>query len=411
MSAQRAPAATIGRSMKFAWVGLFALASGFPFGVFNDLVPIWLRSTGTSLEWIGLLRVFALPWSLKLLWAPLVDRYGGRRSWISASLVFAALAMASLTLLSGAAGTLLAMALSVFTLAAATQDIAIDAYAIGILDEGEEGPANAVRVAAWRGGVLVAGGLLVALAAPLGWAPPITLGALMMLVLALAARRAPALRIEREAHQTSLWSGLMHWIRRPGAASLAAIVLLYKWPDAALGPMVRTFWVDAGLSLPQIGTLAMPITMASTILGAAAGGDFVARRGILSGLFWLGLMQALSNLAYAAAALAGGGRGVVLAAAFVENFCGGLATAAFLSLLMRVCEKKRAAVEYALLSALFASTRDLTGTISGFGVAALGYAGWFAASALFAIPGILLVFSRALAERVNEKALFRPKQC
>ncbi len=392
------------RTRRFAWVGILALASGLPFGVFKDLVPIWLRSTGSSVEFIGALGVLAVPWSLKILWAPLVDRFGGRRLWISSSLLAAAAALGILATLPGApTGVGLGILLGGFTLAAATADIAIDAYAIGILDKGEEGPANALRVAGWRGGVLLSGGALVALAAPCGWPVVLGLGAALLAALGLASLGAPQLAIDRSSAQGSLLGGLADWMRRPGALPLAAIVLFYKWPDAALGPMVRTFWVDGGLSLTEIGTLAMPITMGATVAGAAMGGLFVARRGILAGLFWLGLAQALSNLAYAIAALMGGGRAPILSAAFVENFSGGLATAAFFSLLMRVCEKERAAMEYALLSALFASTRDLTSAISGFGVSSFGYAGWFGATVLFALPGVLLVFSRSLARRVGEE--------
>ena len=401
------PPATASRRRRFAWVGVFALASGLPFGVFKDLVPVWLRSEGVGVEVIGALGALAMPWSLKVLWAPLVDRVGGRRTWIAASLALAAVTLGAMALIPPQAATVLACCLGAFTLAAATADIAIDAYAIGILDKGEEGYANALRVAGWRGGVLLAGGALVVFASRWGWSVAIALGAGTLLALALAARAAPQVAIDRSAGRESLFAGLTRWLARPGALTLAAVVLLYKWPDAALGPMVRTFWVDGGLSLSQIGSLAVPVTIIATIGGAWLGGWFVARRGILSSLLWLGLAQALSNLAYAGADLLGGGRDAVLAAAAVENFCGGLGTAAFFALLMRVCEKERAAMEYALLSALFASTRDLTGAISGFGVAAMGYAGWFGATALLALPGLALLFSPALARRVGEAPLGR----
>ncbi|MDQ7008166.1 MAG: hypothetical protein Q9Q40_13140 [Acidobacteriota bacterium] len=397
---------TATRLRRFAWVGVFALASGIPFGVFKDLVPVWLRSEGVPVEAIGALGALAMPWSLKVLWAPLVDRVGGRRTWIAGSLALAAAALGAMALVPPEAATVLACFLGGFTVVAATADVAIDAYAIGILEKGEEGYANALRVAGWRGGVLLAGGLLVVFASRWGWPVAIALGAGTLFALGLAAPLAPRLEIDRSGAREPLFRGLARWAARPGAASLAALVLFYKWPDAALGPMVRTFWVDGGLSLSQIGALAVPVTIVATIGGAWVGGWFVARWGLLAGLFWLGLAQACSNLAYAGADLAGGGRDVVLAAATVENFCGGLGTAAFFALLMRVCEKERAAVEYALLSALFASTRDLTGAVSGFGVAAFGYAGWFAATAFLALPGLALVFSRALARRVDEPPLW-----
>jgi len=188
------------------------------------------------------------------------------------------------------------------------------------------------------------------------------------------------------------------WFSAPGGLALAALVLLYKWPDAALGPMVRAYWRDAGLTTEQIGLLAVP-NIGATIAGAWAGAFVVRRLGLVRGLLVAGVPQALSNLAYAAAAVNGSGLAGIALAAGVESFCGGLGTTAFLALLMRVCEKERAAVEFALMTALFAATRDLTGGISGFGVAAFGYAGWFALTALLAIPGLALLALPAIAVR------------
>ncbi len=392
------------RLRRLAWVGLFSAGEGLPFGIFKDLVPVWLRAAGVSLEAIGGLSALAAPWSLKVFWAPLVDRLGTRRAWILGCLAGAAAALALAAVTGLASPRLLGVLLGAFTVLAATSDVAVDAWTIGIVPEGEEGPANAVRVALYRVAMLLAGGFGVAAAGVAGWRPVLLGLALLLAAIALAALLAPPLPGEAAGGKRSPFlPGLARWMARPGAVPLALLVLLYKWPDAALGPMVRTFWVDAGLGLGEIGLVASPLGLAATIAGAGVGGWVVARLGILRSLFWLGLAQALSNLAYAGAALAGGGRAVVLAAAGVESLCGGLGTAAFLSLLMRTCEKERAAVEYALLTALFASTRDLTGAISGVGVARLGYAGWFAATTLLAVPGLLLVFHPGLAARVGER--------
>ena len=396
----------VGRSRfrRLAWVGLFSAGEGLPFGIFKDLVPVWLRASGVSLQAIGGLSALAAPWSLKVFWSPLVDRVGTRRAWIVACLVGAGAALAAAATAGIASPRLLGLLLAAFTVLAATSDVAVDAWTIGIVPEGEEGPANAVRVALYRVAMLLAGGIGVAAAGTTSWRNVQLALAVVLAGIGLAALAAPPLPFEaRSREHSSLAAGVARWLARPGAAPLALLVLLYKWPDAALGPMVRTFWVDSGLSLETIGLVASPLGLAGTIVGAALGGWFVARAGILRGLFWLGLAQALSNLAYAGAAAAGGISLLVLGAAWVESLCGGLGTAAFLSLLMRVCEKERAAVEYALLTALFASTRDLTGAISGIGVARFGYAGWFAVTTLLAIPGLLLVFHPSLAGRVGER--------
>ncbi|GAB4222110.1 MAG: MFS transporter [Acidobacteriota bacterium] len=389
------------RAERFAWIAGFAFLSGLPFGIFKDLFPVWLRDLGVSLEAIGVLAgALAAPWSLKVLWAPLVDRWGGRRPWIAGAIGVAATVLAVLALVGARLPlAVLAAALCAFAVASATADIAIDAWTIGVLARDEEGPANGLRVTFYRLSWLVAGGALVALAGPLGWSGALGAAAALLALGALAAPRAPRTAVRRRATGwRPLLRGVVHWFTAPGGLALAGLILLYKWPDAALGPMVRTFWRDAGLSAEQIGALAVP-NIGATIAGAWLGAFVVRRLGIVRGLLAAGIPQALSNLAYAAAAVAGAGFPGIVAAATVESLCGGLGTTAFLALLMRVCEKERAAVEFALMTALFAATRDATGAVSGFGVAAFGYAGWFALTALCAVPGLALLALPSIAAR------------
>lgn len=393
------------RSVRFAWIAAFAFVSGLPFGIFKDLLPVYLRDLGVPLETIGLFAGgLAAPWSLKVLWAPLVDRWGGRRGWITGAAVSGGGVLVALALWGPHLSVLpLAALLLGFATASATADIAIDAWTIGVIDRGEEGPANGLRVTFYRLALLAAGGGLVALAGPLGWRGALLASAALLAVAALLAPAAPRTAItHRAAGWGPLFAGVAAWFRAPGGLVLAALILLYKWPDAALGPMVRTFWRDAGLSAEQIGALALP-NVGATLVGAWVGAFVVRRLGIVRGLLVAGLPQALSNLAYAAAAAWGAGFQGIVMAATVESFCGGLGTTAFLALLMRVCEKERAAVEFALMTALFAATRDLTGAASGYGVAAFGYAGWFFVTVLCAVPGLALLAVPAIAARVGEE--------
>ena len=399
-------AASLSPLAKFSWIGVLYVGSGLPFGIFNELVPIWLRQAGVGLAAIGSLKALAVAWSAKVLWSPAVDRFGGRRTWIAASLFGCALAMALAGFIEPSRFGLVALVLGLLAISSATQDIAVDAYTIGVIERGQEGPANSVRVVAYRVAMWLAGGLAVALAAFAPWSVVLWGLAALFVGLGLVASFAPRLPRRRGDTLAELFSGLLVWFGKPGAVPLAALVLLYKTPDAALGMMVRTFWVDAGIPIAEIGVVLSPVTLLATIGGAAAGGLFVARTGILHGLLWLGLAQSLSNLAYSVVDWTGRPRSGVLVAAGIESFCGGLATAALLALLMRVCEKERAATEYALLSALFAATRELTGMASGLGVEILGYGGWFAATAFLALPGIALLFTRSLASRVGEPVPF-----
>ncbi len=401
-----APASGPSVASKFTWIGALSLGSGLPFGIFIELRPIWLRQAGVGLKEIGWLGVLETAWIVKFLWAPAVDRFGGRRAWISGSLLACALAMTLAGVIDPTRFVLVAIVLGLLTLASATQDIAVDAYIIGVIDKGQEGPANSVRVVAYRVAMWLAGGLAVALAAVASWTVVLWSLAAALAVLAVTATRAPHLPQQHAQALSDLFRGLLEWFARPGAVPLAALVLMYKLPDAALGPMVRTFWVDAGIPVAEIGVVLSPVTLFATIGGAAAGGLVVARTGILHGLFWLGLAQSLSNFAYAAVDWAGRPRSGVIVAAGIESLCSGLGTAALIALLMRVCEKERAATEYALLSAMFALARMLVGTLSGVGVESVGYGAWFAATAFLAIPALVLIFTRRLARRVGEPVPF-----
>jgi MFS transporter, PAT family, beta-lactamase induction signal transducer AmpG len=376
---------------KLAWVAVLYLAEGFPFGLMADNLPVYLRAQGASLVAIGFLQALGLPWTLKVLWAPAVDRFGERRQWISVALVVMAVATAMIPLADASTpGLFLWAVLLVLTIGSATQDVAIDAYTIGLLAPGEEGVANGVRVSAYRVALIVSGGALVILAEPLGWTPIFWIAALTLAVLAAVTWRAP--RVARVRQPAAEWARTLGaWLRRPGAPFVLAFVLLYKLGDTSMGPMVKPFWVDSGLSTTEIGLVSTTLGIGASIAGALAGGVFTSRFGIFRGLWMLGALQALSNLGYAGAAAAGGPRLAIYAASLVESFTGGLGTAAFLAFLMHVCEREQAATQYALLSALFGLTRSLAGAVSGVGAETLGYAPFFTLTFVLAFPSFALL--------------------
>jgi PAT family beta-lactamase induction signal transducer AmpG len=276
------------------------------------------------------------------------------------------------------------------TIASATQDIAIDAYSIGLLDRGEEGVANGIRVSAYRVALIVGGGGLVAIADYAGWALVFVTAAMLSVLLAAAAARAPATLVESGPRPRWLDS-FREWIARPGAAFVFLFVLTYKLGDATMGPMVKPFWIDRGLTVAEVGLISTTLGVALGVLGALLGGVLTSRFGIFSSLWILGLAQAFSNLGYATAAATGAGRAGIYAASALESFTGGLGTAAFLAFLMRACEKKQAATQYALLSALFGLTRTLASAASGFGAEHLGYAAYFAFTFALSFPAYSLL--------------------
>jgi PAT family beta-lactamase induction signal transducer AmpG len=381
-------------------------AEGLPFGIAYDVWPIFFRVHGVSLKDIGLMSLLSLPWTWKMLWAPLVDRYGARQHWITAALAILGGATLAIVPLDAAHPSWALWAvLLVFTAASATQDIAIDAYAVDVAGPGETGAINGVRVSSARVAMLVGGGGIVSLAAVTGWGFLWVALAGLFFVLCAVAFFSPRVPLAASERRDPI-RPVLRWALRWEMAPVLAFVLVYKLGDSTLGRMVKPFWVDRGYSLPEIGLISVTLGVVLTILGALAGGWFTSRYGIFRALLVLGLAQAVSNLGYVAVASLSLPRASIYAASIVESFTQGLGTAAFLSFLMSLCDKEHAATQYALLSALFSLTRDVAGAFTGLGVERLGYPTYFAFTTLLAVPGLaLLPFIRArIRDRVAEPA-------
>jgi MFS transporter, PAT family, beta-lactamase induction signal transducer AmpG len=365
-------------------------SEGFPFGIVSETVNLYLAFAKVDLTTIGLISSVGLIWTLKFFWAPLVDAVGTYRMWIFGALILLSLSLAALGSVDPASAPFWG-ALIVLVFASATQDIAIDALAIRVTPRELLGLVNSARVGAYRGAMIVAGGGVALLADRIGWrAAFFTAACVPLLVLVLTALTAPSESGIGEQHENPL-RALLTWIGRPGSLMLLAVILLYRLGDNALTPMIRPYWVARGFSATEVGNVTTTLGMVCTILGAIAGGAFVTRFGIFRGLLVLGVVQMLSNIAYALVAMTNAGRPALYGAAVIETFCGGLGTAAFLSFLMFICDRDNAATEYAMLSALFAVARTFAFALSGFFAQDLGYANYYWLTAALALPGLALL--------------------
>jgi PAT family beta-lactamase induction signal transducer AmpG len=372
---------------KCAWLAGLYVAAGVPFGFLTEALPARLRFAGVPLGDIASVAFWTgLPWTFKFAWSPVVERFGARRTWAAACL----LAGAGL-LFAGGGSTAIALFVAMAAVSA-TYDIAVDAYSVELVHGREVGVANGVRVTAYRIGLILAGGFLVARAERWGWGGTTRGVACAMAVLGVAAWFLP--RTERPvATGVPFVASLRSFRDRAGLRTLllvALFVFLFKAADHAMAPMVKPFLVDAGLSAGEIGDLQTPLSVVFTIAGALAGGALTTRWGIFRALWILGLLQGLSNLGYAAAAH-WPSRPLLWGAIAFEPFCGGLGTAAFLAFLMAACEVRYAATQYALLTALFALARSLLAKPSGELAEAWGYDVYFAATALAAAPAFALL--------------------
>jgi len=371
--------------VRLTWLGALSFASGLPYFFFNETVPVWLAQQGVSLAGIGLATGASLPWVLKFLWAPLVDRVGSRRAWIRACLALLAATSAlfagpDLITLTTALGVLLLL----YVTLSATQDIAIDAYTIETTSGRELGVANSVRIAAYRSASFVSSALLVWLAARWGWASAFLTGALLFTLLAAGSLVLPVTR-RTQTEPPSLGEPVAALLRRPRVWAVILFALLFKLDISAMEPMTKPFWVASGLSLDQIAALTTG-RLAATLAGATLGGLFATRAGIFTALWSMGVVQLLSSLGYSLAAALPAHTGLIVGAALFENFAAGLGTAAFLAYLMSVCERRYAATQFALLSAVFALSRWGAGVLSGFLAQRLGFSQYFLLTFALGLP-------------------------
>jgi PAT family beta-lactamase induction signal transducer AmpG len=373
------------------WIAVLYFAEGLPFGIAYDVWPVFFRVHGVSLAEIGLMSLLSLPWTWKMLWAPLVDRWGCRQHWITAALfVLGATTLAIVPQDPSSPSWLMWGLLLLFTTASATQDIAIDAYAVDVATPKTTGSINGVRVSAARIALLAGGGGFIFLADFTGWTILWFVLAGVFFGLAALAWSSPRVPLDPEARRHSI-KPVLRWVFQWRMVPVVAFILLYKLGDSTLGRMVKPFWVDRGYSLAEIGAISVSLGVVLTIVGALAGGWFTNRYGIFQALLWLGLAQLVSNLGYVAVAAFELPRESIYVASMVESFTQGLGTAAFLSFLMNLCDKEHAASQYAILSALFALTRDVVGAFSGLGVEVWGYTVYFAVTTAVAVPGLALL--------------------
>ena len=386
---------------KLVLVSLLYFAEGFPFGIIEQTLPVYFRIHRISLVHVGLLSLLSLPYALKFIWAPAVDFLGKRRHWISAAQFLMALLIVLIIPLDPThPAVLLWTCIFSFAVMSATQDIAVDAYTIELLKPSEMGIANGFRIAAYRAAMVVAGGLFIALGGWIGWKSTFLTAATILAVCSIVSWRLPPVEVKRPKFSLSFlrapfkdFPPFKDFLRRPGLVQVALFILLYKLGDLALGPMIRPFWLDRGLSTTEIGLITGSLGILATIVGGLAGGLFMARYGIFHGLWFLGIWQAGANLSYAwVAAYPATGNWGIYVASVAESFCAGLGTASFLAFLMSICKKEYSATQYALLTALFRVPGIILGAISGWVATHVGYAQYFFFTFFLSLPAFAFLF-------------------
>ena len=416
------------KSKRIFLLSVLSVSSGMPLGWVFVTYQFFLIGLGVPKATIGVLSGVSVAWTAKFLWSPLVDRYapgwpGRRRSWViigqlALAATFAALAAFAWGL-SGrtdglAAREIAAIGALGFLVAffSATQDIALDAYAVEAIRPEEQGPVSGLRIMWYRIGMLVAGALAVSLSDWLPW--PVLFLLIGAVFVGFVGVTLAAPEPERPAAPPrSLASAVVEpfrtFFRRPDAIAIALFLFFYKFGDNMGGTMVNPFLKDLCFSNAEAGAAIKTIGIFATIGGSLLGGALVVRLGLGRALWIYGALQAGANLLYSGAAVARHApldlhlcaglphldlatRVWTYSSIAAEQAAQGMANAALAVLLLRICERRYSATQFALLSSLFGLGRWASGIPSGFLVERLGYPVFFAACAtVMALPGFFFL--------------------
>jgi PAT family beta-lactamase induction signal transducer AmpG len=401
-----APEPEIATWRRLTAVAAQGVASGTPLMVGTKLLQGWLTASGVPLGMIGLLAAAELPYTLKMFWAPLLDRWpipwpDRRRGWLLLLQLTLVGVIAAMGLLRPdtdprTLATIGAMAL-LLAVVSATQDIVVDAYRTDLLPERERGAGAAATNLGYRGAMLAIGAGGFVIAGRSGWATAFLASAALMLAVVpftLSAPPLPPIQHQITSLRQAVVGPAREFLHRSGgprAVMLLALVLLYRWPDGLLGVMAVPFLLQQGFSPEVVGTVQAGWGIAATIVGTVLGGILFGRLGMNRSLWLFALLGAAGNLSYAVLAHFGGGMAALLAAVGLENLSGGMVGAAFVALLMSLCNPRFSATQYALLSGVYALSRSLLSLPAGILTERVGWSSFFVLSALAALPAFLLM--------------------
>lgn len=396
------------RSPRLALMIGLGFASGLPNPLTSSTLTAWLETQGLSIEMIGATSILALPYNLKVFWAPLLDRFripylGRRRGWMLLAQLCLAVCIAALGSVDPRTGLyavfFIAIGIAFFS---ASQDVVSDAYRTDLLPPEQRASGTAIFVASYRAAMIVASAVALFVADLTSWSFTFWVMAALMSVGILTTLVAPTPDTEAAAPRSlrdAVVEPLKEYFRRDRALTFLAIVMLYKFGDVVAGHLLNPFLLRVGFTLTDVAALGKGLGLAATIVGALLGGGLVARWGLRRCLIVFGILQGVANLSYAAVAVVGKSYAMLAFAIAADNLLNGLGTAAFVALLMTLCDRRFTATQYALFSSLSTVPGRLFGIGSGWVVSHSGWALFFVLSLVAALPAIALLFTVRIEER------------
>ena len=390
-------------SWRMAVVLLLGFSSGIPLGLSGDTLKAWMKTENVDLTVIGVFSLVSLPYALKFLWSPLVDRFvppllGRRRGWMLLAQLAVAAMLVPMAMTSPSRQPLLMASLAMLVaFFSATQDIAIDAYRTELLTEEELGAGASLYTLGYRLAMIVSGGLALILADHMSWGHVYLIMAACMAVGVAAAVLAPEPRLDVVGPTTlrqAVVQPFVEFVRRHGplvSFEIVLFVLIYKLDVMMAQGMLSPFLLDIGFSTTDVGAVNKTFGLVALIAGSLLGGAVMARMSLLRALWIFGLVQGLSGLSFTVLALLGRNYPMLITAIAVENACAGLGTVAFVAFIMSMCDKRFTATQFALLTSVMGLSRVIGGTPTGYLAKAVGWPMFFLTATLVAVPGLLML--------------------
>lgn len=392
-------------SRKMLTILLLGFAAGIPFGIVVTVLQAWMTKSGIDLKMVGLAVLVQMPYTWKFVWSPLMDRFappflGRRRGWM---LISQAIMVGSIGWLgqfdpARSVGAILALA-TVISFAGASHDIVIDAYRRDVLDESELGFGSAVAVNSYLIGFRYIGVVMgLFLGDVLPWsrvfmvlAAFVLLGVAGTFIAPEPTSAIPAPRTLKEA----VFSPFIDYLGRPGAIEILLFILLYKLGDHLASSLLTPFYIKVGFSLMQISVYYKIISFWGTFTGGLIGGAVLTRYSIRKCLLAFGVFQGITPLAFSILVATGPN---VVALSFVvaiETLSLGMGASALTAFMLRLCNRKFSATQYALLTSFMGIPRTIIPAGAGYVVDWIGWVQFYVLCVLLAIPGLLMIIFRA----------------
>ncbi|ASY42818.1 AmpG family muropeptide MFS transporter [Taylorella equigenitalis] len=379
------------------------IASGLPLALTGGTLQAWATVSGVSLKSIGFLTLVGTAYTFKFLWAPFIDRYapplfGRRRGWMALTQVLLGICLICMGFFNpGQELKYIAIIATVIAFLSATQDIAFDAYSTEVLESDEKAHGAAIRTLGYRIGMIVSGGFAIVIAERwLGWQATYQLMGVLMFVFAVITAVSPEVKdiSPPRSLAEAFINPLVDFFSRKEAIAILLLIVLYKLGDSFAGALSTTFLIrGAGFAAETVGWVNKILAVLSSIFGALLGGALLNKLGLYKSLMSFGILQSVSNLMYALVAITGKSLPIMALAVGLENFTGGMGTAAFVVLIMGLCNIKFTATQFALLTALSSVGRVfLAGPLTPPLVEYFGWAQFFIITAIIALPGLVLLY-------------------